>query len=879
MKRNLFSLAVLVCAGSCSLETVTPDTSLFNDGWKFIICHGTANLDTPDKVFEDTDSLDVPYGCTLPNLLDGKSLLASSEGPEDSFVLASDKYDDSDWRTIILPHDWAIEGDFNKFNPSTTNGGALPGGIGWYRKSFIADRSLKGKCLFLDFDGVYMNSTVWINGVELGTRPYGYISFSYDLTPYLKIGKKNVIAVRVDNSDQPNSRWYSGCGIFRNVHLRCTSPTHISRWGVFARQKVEGVLSISTNVNNVVTGRTNLRSELLDREGNIVAFSECAVPDNEACEQNIPLKDMREWSIDSPYLYTLKSIVSVDSKIVDTRITPIGIRSVKFDPEQGFFLNGKKVKINGVCNHHDLGALGTAVNKSALRRQLGIIKEMGANSIRCSHNPPSQELLDICDEMGILVMDEAFDMWRQRKTERDYARFFEEWHERDLTDLILRDRNHPCIIMWSIGNEVLEQWSNASADTLTIEQANYLLNLGHGSDQLATDKELSVNSMLTAKLARIVHDLDSTRPVTAGCNEPNPGNHLFRSGALDIIGYNYHDSWFSSVPESFHGKPFIVSESVSSLMTRGYYDMPSNVEKICPPVWDDPHIEPSFACSAYDHQHVPWGSMHEHTLSLVEHNDFISGQYIWTGFDYLGEPIPYGWPARSSYFGIVDLAGFPKDVYYLYQSVWRQDINVLHLFPHWNWQPGQNVDMWAYYNNADCVELFVNGKSQGVRYKLRHGDKPNESNSLSTEYHCCWRIPFTPGEVRVVSYKDGMVVAEKKIHTAGKADSLRLNPDRNIIAADGYDMSFIAVDVIDADGNLCPWADDDIYFTVSGPARIAGVDNGSPISLERFKSSHRHAFYGKCLVIVQNTGKKGTAVINAFTTDNKLVGQTEISCR
>lgn len=879
MKRFSFLLLLSsVFLYSCSLERVSDGSRLFNDGWKFTICQGTAFLDTPETVFEDSDSLDVPYGCALPLAEDGKSLLARSEGPKDSLILAMPDFNDSGWRTLKLPHDWSVEGDFNRKNPATTNGGALPGGIGWYRKSFIADKSLRGRCLYIDFDGVYMNSTVWINGVELGNRPYGYISFSYDLTPYLRIGRKNVIAVRVDNSDQPNSRWYSGCGIYRNVHLRCVDRTHIAQWGVFARQQSKGALTVTTTIENAETGNTCLRTELMDREGHIVAFSESQADTSGICEQRLPIEDAHKWSVDNPYLYNLKSTLKIGGRTVDSRSTPVGIRDISFDPKEGFFLNGQKIKINGVCNHHDLGALGSAVNKSALRRQLTILKEMGVNSIRCSHNPPSQELLDLCDEMGLLVMDEAFDMWRQRKTERDYARFFEEWHERDLADLVIRDRNHPSVIMWSIGNEVLEQWSNASADTLTIEEANYILNFGHSSDQLASEQQMSVNSLLTAKLALLVKRLDPTRPVTSGCNEPDPGNHLFRSGALDIIGYNYHDTWFKDVPSNFQGKPFIVSESVSALMTRGYYDLDSDEEKICPPVWSDPHAEPSFACSAFDLHHVPWGTTHEHTLSLVEHNDFIGGQYIWTGFDYLGEPIPYGWPARSSYFGIIDLAGFPKDVYYMYQSVWRDDINVLHLFPHWNWENGQVVNMWAYYNNADLVELFVNGVSMGVRSKLAPGETAESGNNLSTEYHCCWKVPFSAGEVRLVSYKGGDIVAEKTIRTAGDAAALRLTADRQEISADGCDISFVTVEVTDADGNLCPWADNDIHFRLTGPAEIAGVDNGSPVSLERFKANHRKAFYGKCLVMVRSTGKKGLVQVEAFTADNRLLGSTTIDC-
>ena len=405
--------------------------------------------------------------------------------------------------------------------------------------------------------------------------------------------------------------------------------------------------------------------------------------------------------------------------------------------------------------------------------------------------------------------------------------------------------------MWSIGNEVLEQWSDAKADTLSLEQANLILNFGHSKEMLANEGEMSVNSLLTKKLADMTRRYDPSRPVTAGCNEPNPGNHLFRSGALDIIGYNYHDDWFKDVPKNFPGKPFIITESVSALMTRGYYRMPSDSMFIWPKRWDIPFYDESFSCSSYDNCHVPWGNTHEGTLRHVEENDFIMGQFIWTGFDYLGEPTPYGWPARSSYFGIVDLAGFPKDVYYMYQSQWRPDKTVLHLFPHWNWEDGQEIDMWAYYNNADEVELFVNGESQGVRHP-----EPGK-------YHSSWRVTYHPGAVSIVSRKDGKEVARQEIKTASAPAAIRLTPDRSVITADGKDLCYVTAEIVDKDGNVCPTADNEITFTVNGAGANVGVDNGSPISLERFKADHRKAFNGKALLIVQNDGNTGDITIEA----------------
>lgn len=794
-------------------------------------------------------------------------------------------YDDTAWRILNLPHDWAIEGEFSRDNPSGTGGGALPGGIGWYRKTFTVDKADEGKRLYIDFDGVYMNSEVFINGHSLGVRPYGYVSFSYDLTPHIKWGGKNVVAVRVDNAEQPNSRWYSGCGIYRNVWLTKLNPVHIAQWGTFITaedvSKNSARLNIRTKIQYDVAAQLQdsvkqadgtyvvfdseivpladvvLQSRLMDAEGHVVGEVASELQVIPACpnevEQEIVVKTPNLWSVNTPYIYKVHSILidKTTGKVLDNYCTNTGIRTFRFDAQKGFILNGERLKINGVCMHHDLGCLGAAVNIRAIERQLEILQEMGCNGIRCSHNPPSPELLDLCDRMGFIVMDETFDMWRKRKTAHDYSRYFNEWHERDLTDLILRDRNHPSVFIWSIGNEVLEQWSDAKADTLTLEQANLILNFGHDQSMLAKEGEMSVNSLLTKKLADMVKALDSTRPVTAGCNEPNPNNHLFRSGALDFIGFNYHDDWFAGVPEKFPGKPFIVAESVSALMTRGYYRMPSDETVICPERWDKPYFDDSFFCSSYDNCHVPWGNSHEGTMRHVKNNDFISGQYVWTGFDYLGEPTPYGWPARSSYFGIVDLAGFPKDVYYLYQSEWYPEKKVLHLFPHWNWTPGQDIDMWAYYNNADEVELFVNGESQGVRTKGKD------------DFHVVWRVRYEPGVVKVVSRKDGKTVLEKEIHTAGEPAQIRLTADRNEIKSDGRDLSFVTVEVLDKDGNLCPNADNQIMFDVQGAGFIAGVDNGSPVSMEKFKADHRKAFYGKCLVVVQSDGKSGGIKLTA----------------
>ena len=754
----------------------------------------------------------------------------------DSAQMATPTYNDNHWRKLCLPHDWAIEGDFYAGNPSGAGGGALPGGIGWYRKHFLLDCEAEpGGRYFIEFDGVYMNSTVYVNGQEVGHRPYGYSSFEYDITKYLKRGD-NVIAVKVDNSDQPNSRWYSGCGIYRHVWLTKTNAVHVKHWGVHVQADAKtGQIKVEADVEG---NNYKVRNTVYDASGK---------------EVGLKVKNPHLWSVEDPYIYKVRTQVLVGGKVVDEVWTTTGFRDFKFDAETGFWLNGKNFKLNGVCEHHDFGCLGAAVNEDAMHRKLSKLKAMGVNSIRSSHNPPAPELLNMCDTMGIIVMDESFDMWRRKKTAGDYARFFEEWHERDLTDLILRDRNHPSILMWSIGNEVLEQWSSADADELTLEQANLILNAGHDASTLAHGEEMSPNSLLTRHLADIVKRYDTTRPILAGCNEPDPNNHLFKSGAIDIIGFNYHHQWVKDVPKNFPGKPFIFSESVSALQTRGYYKMPSDEITWAPQEWWLPYTDPSYMCSAYDNMHASWSSTHEETWDVVKHNAFVGGQYIWTGFDYIGEPTPYGFPARSSYFGVIDLAGFPKDTYYMYQSEWTTK-PVLHLFPHWNWLEGQQIDMWCYYNNADEVELFINGKSQGVRRKT--GEQPegrydmhNTKAKLNSEYHVGWRVTFNPGEVKVVARKDGHIVGEQTIKTAGAPARIRLSKDYQ-----GKNTTFITAEVVDKDGNLCPWADDMIYFISEGDGKILGTDNGCQTSMENFKAPQRKAFFGKCMVVVSGNG-------------------------
>ncbi|MDR0972455.1 MAG: DUF4982 domain-containing protein [Prevotellaceae bacterium] len=788
-------------------------------------------------------------------------------------------YDDSEWRTLNLPHDWSIELPFDRRSPTGTGGGALRGGVGWYRKTFELNSSDKNKQIFIDFDGVYMDSEVFLNGHSLGKRPFGYISFQYDMTPYLNFDEPNVIAVRVDNSMQPNSRWYSGSGIYRNVWLTKVNPVHVDLWGTYATTPSicdahATVDKQTTVVNSAATDAAiELTSIIKDADGVVRTTQSTPVQvtagGKQITKQELVITNPTRWTLDNPYLYTIHTEIKQDGKLVDTYETNIGVRYFRFDAQKGFFLNNEPIKIKGVCMHHDLGCLGTAINTRALERQLEILREMGVNGIRTSHNPPAPELLDLCDKMGFIVMDEAFDMWRKKKSLYDYSRFFNEWHVKDLTDLIVRDRNHPSVFLWSTGNEVLEQWTHADADTLTLEEANLILNAHRDASALHYEGEesgsMSFNSLLTQELSNIVRELDPTRPITAGNNESRPNNHLFRSNAIDVIGYNYQLRAYRNVPTNFPGKPFIATETTSALATRGYYKMPSDSVFIQPGNWRQASRDSILFCSSYDNNHVPWGSTHEDSWRFVKENDFVSGMYIWTGFDYIGEPTPYPWPARSSYFGIVDLAGFPKDAYYMYQSEWT-DEPMVHLFPHWNWTPGDSIDMWAYYNNADEAELFINGKSQGVR------SKPDDI------YHVWWRVAYEPGTVKIVTRRAGQEVKTQEIHTAGEPAAIRLTPDRTQIHADGYDLSFVTVDIVDKDGNLCPNADNLVKFEVGGKAFVAGVDNGSQISMESFKASERKAFFGKCLVVLQNKDGKGGITLTA-TSDGLPASTVKLSAK
>ena len=756
--------------------------------------------------------------------------------------------DDAQWRQLDLPHDWSIEGEFSENAPSGTGGGALPGGLAWYRKTFTMPLISKGKLVFVEFDGVYRNSEVWINGHYLGKRPYGYISFAYDLTPHLIYGGgPNVIAVKVDNSQQPNSRWYSGSGIYRNVWLTTLDPVHVEQWGTYVTTPAVNAQSATVVIKTKVSNGSNsgapvnLTTIIQDANGRVVARSVAnavaAKGAHAEVSQTLKVLSPALWSDERPYVYKVVSQLQQAGRVVDRYETPLGIRSFRFDVNKGFFLNGKSVKIRGVCNHHDLGSLGAAVNTRAIERQLEMLKEMGVNGIRTSHNPPAPELLELADKMGFIVMDEAFDMWKIAKTKFDYHLDWDEWHKRDLEDMVLRDRNHPSIFIWSIGNEVMEQWNNNPT-----------------------------GGTIAKELGAIVRNLDPTRPITSATNGVSRDNKVIMEGGLDLVGTNYAQAKLPEFAKMFPGRPIIGAETTSALGTRGTYNLPSDKILRWPRKWDEVLKEgnPDFTCSAYDNSSAPWGSTHEETWKLVKKHDFFSGMYIWTGWDYIGEPTPYPWPAVSSYFGIIDLAGFPKDVYYMYQSEWTNQ-QVLHLFPHWNWKPGQEVDLVTYFN-ADEVELFLNGRSLGT--KRKQGD----------DVLVFWRVPFEPGVVKAVSRKNGQVVLTREVRTAEEPARIVLDPDRRKIKADGTDLSCVTVTVVDRNGTVVPTADNLIKFKVVGDGTIAGVDNGYQASHESFKGKQRKAFHGMALVILQAKQKPGRIYLEA-TADNLQAASVVINTR
>jgi beta-galactosidase len=740
-------------------------------------------------------------------------------------------YDDVSWHTLNLPHDWSIEGSFSKDAPADGNGGYLPTGVGWYRKHFKISRDDLNKIIWIEFDGVYMNSNIWINGHHLGLHPYGYTSFYYDLTPYLNVGE-NIVAVRVDNSLQPNSRWYTGSGIYRNVWLVKIDPLHIAHWGVYATtpdvSKESAIVKVTTKIDNnyklVKNGK--LCSVIMDVSGNQVSENEIpfSIKPDQTIElnQQMIVKSPSLWSVNSPLLYKLYQTIVEGKNVVDDLATTLGIRKIEYDVNKGFFLNGEHIKMNGVCLHHDGGCVGAAVPIAIWKYRLNKLKEMGCNAIRTSHNPPAPEFLDLCDEMGFLVMDESFDEWEIGKRDYSYYKYFKEWYEHDLISMLHRDRNHPSIVIWSVGNEVPDQKTDNGAKTLRT-------------------------------LTDICHQEDPTRPVTMACDNiaaDGGATTLEFLNGLDVVGYNYVDRWherrelYYSIDHHNHPKwNMIGTESESnSGGTRGEYSLGK----------DSSSVNPDYNFRMIDAEQL-W--------KFVSMHDYVIGDFMWTGVDYLGEAF---WPYKNWSFGVLDLCGFPKDGYYFYQSQWTKK-PMLHLFPHWNWKgrEGQIIPVLCYANCTE-VELFLNGKSYGekrIEYP-RQGhsgawnkyDNP-EIHPTTADLHLEWDVPYETGVLKAVGKINGEVVCEEEIRTTGEPAGIRLSTDRDTINADEMDVSNVKVEIIDSKGNVVPTAENLVQFSIEGEGKIIGVDNGNPLDHDSFKLSQRKAFNGLCLAIVQSTNK------------------------
>ena len=745
------------------------------------------------------------------------------------------------WLEVRLPHDWSINGDFSASHPAGNGGGALPGGIGWYRKVFQLPATDSLREIQIRFDGVYRNSEVWINGHFLGKRPNGFISFDYSLSDFLNFdGKPNVLLVRVDNSLQPNSRWYSGSGINRDVYLLKKGPISISDKESFfyatvgerADQKVKTVELHQHLVLDSLLEKANLaqpidvQTLIYDRQGNIIQDKKAEWQLTGLAGQSLDwqweMHDFKTWSPEDPYLYKWKVRLSQGGRLLDQITQPLGIKSTYFDPEKGFYLNGQHMMIKGVCLHSDYGVLGTAYNYSAMKRQLTLLKQMGVNAIRTAHNPPPPDMLALTDSMGFLVMDEAFDMWRKKKTKYDYSLDFTAWHKKDLEDQIKRDRNHPSVFMWSVGNEIREQFD-------------------------------STGTALVRELVSIVKNLDKTRPVTAALTETDPEKNFIAKGeALDVLGFNYKIFDYDSLPLRFKGKALIASETVSALETRGMYkNMPKDSIFYMPQ--NSSHkfaenINGDWTVSAYDKVAAYWGTTHESAWRAVKDHPYMSGTFVWTGIDYLGEPVPYPFPARSSYYGVIDHAGLVKDVYYFYQSEWTNK-PVLHLLPHWNWKQGEIVDVWAYYSQADSVELFLNGKSLGSRHK-------NDGQSGDTDFHVAWKVPFEPGALKAVSYKDGKELLSQTVKTAGNATSIELSPDQSFYRAVEGDLIYIELQLTDKSGIAVPDEDKTLHFELTGDAELVGINNGYQADLHSFKGPDYNTWKGKCVVVVRPLNKQ-----------------------
>jgi beta-galactosidase len=794
---------------------------------------------------------------------------AGDPGADVAYVQAD--FDDSAWQAVTLPHDWAIAGPF--IEKGDVGGmGRLPSwGIGWYRRKLAIPATDAGKCIFLEVDGAMSYATVWFNGHLVGGWPYGYSSWRVDLTPYVVPGGENQLSLRLDNPPA-SSRWYPGGGIYRNVWLTTTMPVHIDQWGTFVTTPQVSAESATINLDVNLANRTGRNAtvsvvtdihelDVSGRPGDAVvarvAPKELTVTANShaAVRGVVSVPRPKLWGpppTQTPHRYVAVTTVSLAGRVVDVYETRFGIRELRFDPDRGVFVNGEHIRIQGVNQHHDLGALGAAFNVRAAERQLEMLREMGCNAVRLSHNPPAPELLELTDRMGFLVVDESFDVWERRKTPLDHHLIFPDWSEPDLRALVRRDRNHPSVIMWSIGNEVGEQYTDAAG------------------------------AAVAKRLHDMVREEDPTRPTTTAMNWAKSDMPL--PAVVDVIGLNYQGEGIRQEPEfegtdrirtppqypAFHSKfpdkVILSSETASAFSSRGIYLFPVS-PLISAPVRDgrggDAKIH---QVSAYELHAVDFGSTADKVFGSLDRHPYVAGEFVWTGWDYLGEPTPY-YTARSSYCGVIDLAGFKKDRFYLYQARWRPDLPMAHLLPHWTWpeRVGQVTPVHV-FTSGDEAELFLNGRSLGRKKRGAH------------EYRLRWdEVVYEPGRVEVVAYKAGREWAREVVQTAGEAAALELQPERALIRGDGSDLAFVTVRITDQNGLTVPRADHRLEFKVEGPGEIVATDNGDPTSFEPFPSTTRKAFSGLCLVIVRAKPGQGGKILIRATADGLKQGTTTIA--
>ncbi|TDO22712.1 DUF4982 domain-containing protein [Pedobacter duraquae] len=745
-------------------------------------------------------------------------------------------FDDKNWKSVKVPHDWAIEGPFDKeidkqmvaivqngeSKPSEKTGrtGALPYiGEAWYRKTFQLPGSIKNKRVILQFDGAMSEPKVFLNGVKVGEWNYGYNYFFIDVTDQLKAGENNVLAVHLSNRPK-SSRWYPGAGLYRNVRLIIKAEQSIAQWGVSITTPVVSSTFAKVNIKTKISAPgATLVTTILDQNGKQVALDSAKTMFGNEADQNIKIQNPRLWSPETPELYTAVSRLYLGTTLLDQVTTRFGIREISYQAGKGFSLNGKVRKFKGVCLHHDLGPLGTAINIAALRRQLMILKDMGCDAIRSSHNMPSLEQLELCDELGFMFLAETFDEWAKPKVENGYHLFFDTDAEKDIVNLVKATKNHPCIVMWSAGNEVPDQFGAEG-----VKRAKWL--------------------------QEIFHREDPTRPVTVGMDQVKATMASGFGALLDIPGLNYRVHLYDEAFKAFPQGMLLGSETASTVSSRGIYKFP--VVKAAAKTY------PDFQTSSYDLEYCDWSNVPDDDFVLQDDKPWVIGEFVWTGFDYLGEPTPYdeSWPSRSSYFGINDLAGLPKDRFYLYRSRWNTAKPTLHLLPHWNWagREGQVTPVFV-YTNYDSAELFLNGKSLGIQKK----SKATPQN----RYRLMWMdVKYEPGTLKVVAYDStGKAVAEETKVTAGEPYRIVLDADRKSIAADGEDISFVTASVVDKDGNPCPTATERLNFEVKGAGKFKAVCNGDATSLEMFDKPTMKLFSGKLVVLVQSTDKQGNMVL------------------